>query len=430
MKNLLKKIQQNKPLLILLSCIHAVIMIAAILWYSTLPFTLGDEVTLIETSALIRNTLVKMDEKPDRDRFLFVNCAWEKQLIAHTDSNGFVIGNIDITNRKSLGRLVQVMNQKPDNHEFLLIDVRFYLESPDDSLLHAELPRLKNGILSYHKGANDKPLYPIFKAPLGLSDMESQTRSNQDDLMLKYHLVQGDSLKTTPLLMYEKMHDETLQKGMFFDQLSGHFIHNSFIIEHPIRKYDLFQAPDSLRYSYMHLGELVNLPDFVIQEFTKDRIVVVGDFEDMDIHRTIYGKLPGPLILVNAFLSLENGDNILSMGFLLFLFVTFAIISFKALTLRDPVTVFLEKRFSSDHFWLELARDQMFYLVYFAIVSLLSYVFFNTQLTILVLSFYVYGVEQGVISLMEEKEQKDKKDATEEADNEEKKIVNAKLMEQ
>lgn len=427
-KNVILRMQKKKRLLWFISIIHAVVMLAAVLYYATLPYTLGDEITLIETTAIIKNALFKAEEKPSRDRFLFVNCAWEKQLIPKLDSNNFEVGTIDITNRESLGKLVKAFNAKPDNHEFLLIDVRFYLESPYDSLLKTELPKLKNAIVSYHKGPDNKPHYPIFKAPLGLSDMQSQLDNNQDDLMLKYHLIQGDTLKTTPLLIYEKLHKDTVKHKLLFDELGGRTIFNSFIIEHPIRKYDLFDAPDSLRYAYTHLGELVSISDDYIHEMTKDRIVVVGDFEDLDIHRTIYGKQPGPLILVNAFLSLENGDNTLSLGFVVFVLFTFAIASFKALSLRDPVTVFLESKLPTDHYALEFTRDTLFYLIYFGIVSVVSYVFFKTHLTILVLSFYMNSLEQGLISLsgIEEDAKKKKEESSSEAEKSEEEGKEAK----
>ncbi|GAA4840076.1 hypothetical protein [Algivirga pacifica] len=412
MKKLIHKLQEKKWLLWGITSFHAVFLIVAVLFYNRLPFALGDEVTLIEMTSIMKNTLFKVEEKPPKERFLFINCAWEKDLIPKLDEYGWEIGKIDITDRNSLGKFVQKIN-RTNAHELLLMDIQFYMPTANDSVLAAELPKLKKGLVSYHKGADNKPRYPIFKGiPLGLSDMESQLRSNQDDLVLKYHLIQGDSLKTTPLRMYEEIHQDTLEHGLFFNSLGGYPILNAYIIEHPIRKNDLFNKVDSLRYPYMHLSEVINISDKRFAKIVKDKVIVLGDFENLDIHRTIYGKQPGPLILVNAFLALENGDNRITYAFLLFMFIGFAFASYKAIVYKDPVTTFLERKLSTDHFLLELTRDTLFYLVFFGIMSLVSYFFFNMHLTILVLSFYLNGLEQLMIFLHgeEDENQEDKQE--------------------
>jgi len=380
---------------------HGIFLIVVTLIYLSITFTLDDEIILIQLTAAVKNKLLGQKERPDTERLLLVNVSWDKKLIPRTDSSGFVIGNQAITNRASIAKLLQAMNQKPDNHELLLIDVNFLDPSPEDSLLEAELGKIKNCIVSYHKDAKGKPVYPIIDAPLGLSDM--MVDDEERDLVLKYHLIQGDSLKTTPLLMYEKIHNSKYEEGLLYDKLGGELIFNSFILDYPVDKFDIFNRN---MYNYQYINEMVMLPPAFIHAMTKDKIVIVGDFEDRDIHNTIYGKTPGPLILLNAFLALERGDNQVSFAFIFVLLIAYSLISYKAITVNDPITVWVKKKFKNYNFIVEFTVDVTFYLIYFGIISIITYYSFGIHLTILFLSFYMHFLEVGIVTLDEQKREK------------------------
>lgn len=384
-----------------LAVAHGIFLIVATLFYLSITFTLDDEIILIQASAAVKNKLLGQKERPDTDRLLLVNVSWDKKLIPRTDSSGFVLGNQAITNRASIAKLLQVMNQKPDNHEFLLVDVNFIDPSPEDSLLEAEFGRVKNCIVSYHKDPKGKPIYPIIKAPLGLSDM--MVDDEDRDLVLKYHLIQGDSLKTTPLLMYEQIHNSKFEKSFIYDKLGGKSIFNSFILDYPVDKFDIFNRN---LYNYQYINEMVNLSPAFIHAMTKDKIVIVGDFEDRDIHNTIYGKTPGPLILLNAFLALERGDNQVSFVFIFLLLLAYSLISYKAITVNDPITVWVKKKFKDYNFIVEFTADVTFYLICFGIVSIITYYSFGIHLAILFLSFYMHFLEVGLVALDENKREK------------------------
>ncbi len=378
--------------MIVVSMLHALLMILLVLFYLSSFFTLDDEIMLIKFTSAVKNALLtSKEDEPDPDRFLFVCVSWDKQLIPKLDTaTGMPVGNIDITNRDHLGKFVQTINTRPENHKYLVIDVRFYDRSDSDSLLAAELPLLKNSRVSYHKGADDKPNFPIFEAPLGLSDMQSKA-SDEGQMVLKYHIVQADTIHTTPLLMYEDLSGEKLVQSWPFDRIGNKLVFNSFILEHPIRWHQLFVEK---KYSYVYMQDLMALaemdPEF-FHEMTKDRIIIVGDFENTDIHRTISGEIPGPIILLNAFLSIERGYNVLNWSFIAILFISFTLISYKALTINDPITRYVESKFDSAA--ADFLADSLFYTIYFGIVSIICYSIYNIHITILVLAFYMFGVE-------------------------------------
>ena len=262
---------------------HAAFMLGLTLAYMASHFSLEDEVILIKASSGVKNLLFQPSDTVDHDRFLFVNVAWQKKLAPYTDPQGMPVGSVAITDRKDLAHFLRRL-QAASQHTFLFIDISFETPSEDDSLLQAAFDDTQRYLVSYHKDEDDRPIYPILDVPLGLSDMETE----EGALLLKYHMVQGDSLKTTPLKMYERIHGKAYHEGNYlYDFIGGTPVLNHFILDFRISSFH------KQNYAYLHLGEFLDLPDFLIADMVKDKIVVVGDFEDKDMHKTIYGMLPG-----------------------------------------------------------------------------------------------------------------------------------------
>ena len=81
------------------------------------------------------------------------------------------------------------------------------------------------------------------------------------------------------------MYGEQIEKGLLFNKFRGNYMLDSYILDYPIRPYDIFVKND---YMYIQMHELLSMPPFLIEDYTKGRIIVLGDFEDHDIHKTIY----------------------------------------------------------------------------------------------------------------------------------------------
>ncbi len=60
-------------------------------------------------------------------------------------------------------------------------------------------------------------------------------------------------------------------------------------------------------------------------------IVVIGNFENRDIHTTILDKMSGPLLLINLYESLEKGDNFFEWWFILLSLIVYSIIGYVSL---------------------------------------------------------------------------------------------------
>ena len=137
------RIHRKRGTLLIISFVHAILLVIATLVYLGSVYTFEDEEILIKYSSAVRRYLVNDREKPKADKFLFVGLTYEPMFIPKMDSIPELgielqIGQDIITDRNSLGKFLSAVNKKPE-HKILLMDVRFDDKSDSDSLLRAEL---------------------------------------------------------------------------------------------------------------------------------------------------------------------------------------------------------------------------------------------------------------------------------------------------
>jgi len=365
----------KKNLLIIgsLSILNAVWMIFISHWLiSVLPFLHSEEMLLFKMASFVKTLVLEQEEKPSKDDFIFINTAYDKQLVNIYDEKTGP-GNRAITDRKKLAEFFKILNQKPDNHKYVICDILFKDTSDFDTLLEKELKRLPNVIIAYDLDENGNPdiITPFAKLNKGLA-----TYRPEEGVLLRFNLQDNDIHKSLPLVMYEQLHHTKLKHKGFLYWLNDHIIFHNFILNLRIRDYDLFERKEEERYQIVNLGYLLGSPGPNLEEsilsYVKNKIIIIGDFVEQDIHATIYGDMAGSLILLNAYLALVNKDNVITIPFLLFLFLSYSLLFFVI-------------------FYWDLTR---FYPaikipILFMIISVTSYFFFNIYINILHLSMWM-----------------------------------------
>ncbi|EAY30348.1 CHASE2 domain-containing protein [Microscilla marina] len=415
------KINKKKVLRVsALSFSNALLMMWLTFTLLSYPYVFFDEFPLIRYSSAVKNLILKWEKPPNPDRFAFINIAWDKALIDKNDSEGFPIGYQPITDREKLAQFFTILSKKP-NYKFMVCDIEFKDSTEYDSTMLAAIKKLPRMAVSYHRDDNDKPVHPDVKIPkskLSLSDLEKTSQK-----AVKFKLFHNDSLKSTPLIMYEGIHPgEKFEKNTFYYSLGGRPIFNSFIIDYRIRPYGFSgdaQVNDSthnkkgkakakpVQYSKIYLGELLALLETDddgnvvsadgVHEFVKDRIVFIGDFtltNGNDIHETIYGDTQGPLILLNAFLALENRDNQIKAGFVIYLLLAYWFISFITFYYRTIYGKWIQKLTRKSDAGSFLASMTVF-ASYFMVISIVSFFLFNIHVGTIILAFYMNLIEKG-----------------------------------
>ncbi len=374
-------------MLVFFLILHSFFLTAISIYLLNLPYIYEDELYLVQATSIIKKLLARKQDKPDRKRFLFVNVAWEKQLVDKLDEEGFPLGNQAITDREKIAKFLRRINKKPTNHKYLLCDINFIDPSDDDAELQHEFNQLKNYIVSYTPSIGNDDSNAILNANKAVAGYETYNV----DKFIKFKLIQTDSLKSIPLKMYEDLHQKKMEIGTYFFRIGNKFVLNSFIVDFKIWSYDLSENSE-YKYDIINLGDFEFLPDSALKKLTNNRIIVIGDYDLNDVHETIYGRMSGPLILLNTFLALENEDNVISPFFVLYLFICFFLISGYCLDFetRHRKKLYLI-RFKNN--FAEEALGFLTYLFLLALVSSISFFLFNIHLTILLFASYLYFLD-------------------------------------
>lgn len=320
-----------------------------------------------------------MEEKPSKDDFLLINVSYQKSLIPKLDTYGFEIGNEAITDRASLATLFEKLSLY-NNHQYIVCDVFIDQPSPADSLFLYHVQKTKNILFPYHRQEGDF-LRPVLPLPQALSDYDSDFGN-----FIKYSYLQYDTCQTIALKMYLDLHGGTYAKRGLLYRLAGKNVLNSFIIEFPIRQYDIFRE-DTLGYNSIHLSNFLTLPPSLIEEMVKNKIVVVGDFLEADLHQTIYGSNAGPLIHLNAYLNLKENKNSISIWFFMYLLLWYSAFSF-FLFKETPVNSLKWVGKIQISRWGGFLFDYLKYALFLLLMSVVSYLIFGIHLNILIISLY------------------------------------------
>lgn len=379
---------KQKLKIFLIALLNAFVMLGITFGLMRSPYIQGDEQALIEYVGKIKNILLGIEEKPPIKDFMFVNIAYDRQLIDKLDTNGLTMGKQIIVDRYKLARFFEILAKRPKNQKFILCDIHLVDSVKNDSVspdivLANSLAKLPNSLIVYHLDETGKPEYPIFRnAKMGLADY-----TLVGEKFFKFTLFVNDTIKTAPLMMYEYLH----QKKTASDSWS---FFNTFIVDFRIRNYDLFFAKE--HYKIDNLENILSgvMSEEQVLEYVKDRIIIIGDFELYDNHQTIYGTTAGSLILLNTYLGLVAGNNIIYISWLIFILCSYTL---------AVVVVFIPN--TQEILWKRYIFDMLSYVTVLSCTSVFSFWFFNLPISIMYLVFYLFALKK-LKNLWEQSSQK------------------------
>jgi hypothetical protein len=337
------------------------------LWLNS-SFTYGDEKLLVQWSSIFKRVVLKMDEEPPKKDYLFINLAYDKALIPREEGTGKDI----ITDRQLLADFFQVLKKHQDSVKYTVCDVLLKGSSDADSALQASVRGLKKIVFPAQLSDSGTAEELAIQVPSAIADYEMVNGG-----FLKFKLFQNKTVPTLPVYMYQQISGKELKQqfGWYFQGYKP--VMNSLIIDYQIRTHELM---DEAEYPVINLSELMLLPEEVIaNDFLKHRFIIMGDFNN-DTHETIYGSTPGTLILLNVYLSLMDGQHLISFWWWIFLLVGFTFFSRRMLFPEpDPIT------HKYANLWIPLLRSATF----LSILSIVSYLIFKQHIQVLVLTLYV-----------------------------------------
>ncbi|MDR1810379.1 MAG: CHASE2 domain-containing protein [Prevotella sp.] len=301
--------RKNKKKL-LFSAIHALLLLIACygLWNS--PYTFSSESDFIKLFNITQNVSAGNNSLPDS--LLLVNVSYDRQLIDCSDEWGVAVGNTDITDRQKLLELFGYLAQD-SSYRYIVCDVFFdasLTTEYDDSLftLMAQMPRL---VVPMHTDGKPLPSQLANKAAYA-----NYKTNFVEDNFLKFQYLQ-DGKASIPLFIWKDLTSNSITSHGFWYAINGNLATNSIVLDFQTQMQNSYHEDGSK--DYLNLG--VELLEILREENTKDyfqdKIVLIGDLTERDIHSTIAGTMPGVLINYNAYLMLCQNKLVLS-GWLFF----------------------------------------------------------------------------------------------------------------
>jgi len=385
-KNPLNKLPLLKLLYASLHSIFLVFITFAILYFD---FPYGDDKLVISFTSLFEKFILKTEQKPDRNSLLFVNTAYQNELIPRYDDEGFEIGNVSITDRNSVALFLNRVNAVEGGYKFILLNIDPGIHSAGDTLLRPQLEKSSKTVITCEydpqpgkvelpdKGYSGYAYYPLYGGEY-----------------VKYRLMKNDTLKSIPLILYELSNGREMKMGFPVNLINDRFSLNNIIIDFIIRKHDLDYKLSDAPFPIVNLGEILELPDDIFIEMIENRMILIGDFTERDFYPTTFGDMPGTLILLNVLLTMQAGKNIVNFNLVLLLFIFFAVISYfifdvtKKEKLKEKIVKYRVLRF---------LRKYLGFVFILLIFSVFLYMMFNIHLNVLILGLYLNILDTIII---------------------------------
>lgn len=273
------------------------------------------------------------------DDYVFINIAYDRQLVPIVDEYGFPQGNIDITDREKLTTFLRKLD---NSHRYLLIDVLLsdrYKSNADFALIGA---LLETDRLSISRSNTTDLIDGRLLGKAGYTDYSTDIYETN---FVKYEFV-NNGKATMPYMAFIEMKPQS--KIRSFGPIhwkDGHFYWNSLTLRFPIKLWNNHSSEETglQEKKILNLGADILDLGVDIPSLVRNKIVVIGDFSEDDIHDTYIGKVAGPVININALEALRNNELEIPWTLIVFLMVLYTIVCY--LTIRQPMSTnkFLEK---------------------------------------------------------------------------------------
>ncbi len=385
-----------------ISALNVLLMLFIAYYWLSLPRTFGDEAFFIKWSSLIKKSLFGLDEKPRPEDVLFIDVSGSKTTIANReqDLSFFEPDELErpfhrkvITDRRDLADFFHLLNEYDEEIKFVVCDILFEDSTSHDEQLQKEISALGQKILGVsHLKKGKQYTRPVIELPYAAA-----TYRTTDDLFLKFPLLLEDSIKTLPLVMHEKINGVRFKKAGLFYLINRHMSLPSPIVDFKVRQSD-FEKSSNLQesnYAKIPMGTILESSLFMdaqsLADYFKGKIILIGDFET-DMHQTPFGETSGLLLIYNAYLTLAYKQYVISIWWVLFLSVSFFILSYRIFAeVKVKKPPWLGNLFHSRvGKYILNALDEMALLI---VITLLSYFLFNIHINILILFIYLKIVE-------------------------------------
>ncbi len=373
---------------------HSFLILTLTYFWLNQPIAHDSEEKFLTNLVIVKEVLFGSEASGTYTKDLIcINTHYSKQLVDAYSAFGLIRGESVITDRIELATLFNAIGQY-NNHAYIVCDIMFDRVSQYDNQLEQAFRKTKNIIVPQHL-INDSLIKPIFSVNSALVMYLSSLYSNQ---FSKFQILWHDSLKSIPICMYNAIDSKNvIKKGWFYFD-DGRLCFNSSFIDFKVKDIKWTESKTTLGDNsvdsdlyYYDLAQFLKLIKYSNKEetlrFLKDKIILIGSFEKEDIHNTIYGNVPGILILYNTYLNLKEGLHIIPVLLILVLFVVYLILSYRIFYALPGIKINLLSKINKSSLWL-LLSTLLSYAALFSLLSIITYFVFHIIINIYLIALY------------------------------------------
>lgn len=318
------------------------------------------------------------------DSITLINTSFDKTLVDYYGDRDFTQGKIAITDRKDLYDFLKIADRFKE-YKYIILDIAL----DDKGLLYDDsLALLISQMNNITVARSEK---------YGLMDALSSKAGWVDYYKMPYetgftkYLFGTKEQQSLALRVYNERNNKNAITSIFgllyFDGLR--LCQRNSILDYDIRflqrENTSLSSQNKGLYAYQNLGtdfydsRIVNDTNRInkkdkVRACVKNKIVVIGDFLGDDIHDTYVGKMPGALINLNAYLTLQTGGHLVNLFQVILLFFFY----FSLYIIKDRYSYIKEKNSLLQLDFAQILIGIIGWGFVFNIVALILYVFFDT----------------------------------------------------
>lgn len=326
----IKSKQWSVPLTLLVSFVMAILLLIYCYHKWNSFFAAGENTEdLVRRTAWLRRNILRPEP---HTAVLPINIAYDKLLVPCYDDYGIPKGTIDITDREKLYRLFAYLQEHP-SYKYVLCDISFAndFKSDYDSLLFSAIANTPRVCVSCTEDA-----VPLLDS---ISCLAHYTVKTAGTGFLQYKYTQA-ARSTVPVRMWQDIDGGHYAKHWWGYTRNRDICTDGIILDLPFTIESDYDSNG--RKLIYNLGADL-LDDGSLDEILyREKIILIGDWTENDMHDTIRIEQPGVVILYNAYLALRNGLNALQWWMIVLLLIFYWSLCFFTMM---PLTA-LNNRFS------------------------------------------------------------------------------------
>lgn len=385
-----KQFKRNRKVIVL-SFVNAITIFLLCYFVDNSPYSFVGDATVAQHIEQLKLYFEEHKDTIPTD-LLLINVAYDRQLVDINDEFGIHKGNIDITDRSKLLKLLEQL--KKSQYKYIILDIFFSKDykTPVDSALFSLIASMPNIVIPMSQENN--PVTPQLADKASYSDYSVHIGEYN---FVKYEFIRNHK-STLPYKVFSDLYGDKLHSFGPFYSFNGKLANKSVVLRHPIKLWNKYAETEdndielegnyqSGEPLYYDLGCEIIDANYEVSDVADNKIVVIGDFTEDDLHDTYLGKISGPVINLNAFYALQNDDLSIPYWYIAFIIILYFTISY-----------FIIKRISLFKHILVIQRVKSKIIRYLAVsigisalltfIAVILYLCFNLECNILVPSIY------------------------------------------